>query len=98
MIAKMMGWVTLAMILVSSGGCASMTARQGQWKSTYEPPYQGVQHTFYSIKHRDPFAGMLEIDLPATFLVDTCLLPWDLVTISVNAVDPQETEPERNRK
>ena len=94
---KMILWVTLATILSTSGACSAMAARDPHWKSHYQPPYQGVQHTIYSIENRDPFAGTLEIDLPATLMVDTCLLPWDLLTLAIHARDPKEKEPESTR-
>ena len=71
----------LASILLSLGGCGAGIARNSHWRDNYEPPYMGVKHAIYSWEHRDPFGPMLLLDLPATFVVDTCLLPWDLVTI-----------------
>ena len=71
----------LAAILLSLCGCGAITARDPHWRDNYEPPYMGVKHAFYSVEKKDPFAGILLLDLPATFVVDTCLLPWDLVTI-----------------
>ena len=40
--------------------------------------------------------GALVIDLPATFLVDTCLLPWDMVTlIRSGAAEKKDASQER---
>ena len=73
----------LAAILLSlwGGGRGAIAARDPHWRDHYKPPYMGVKHAIYSIETRDPFAGALLFDLPATFVVDTCLLPWDLVTV-----------------
>ena len=87
---------TLVSVSLHLGGCGAIAARDPHWSDKYEPPYMGVQHAIYSIKSRDPFAGMLMIDLPATFLVDTCLLPWDMVTlISSGAAEKNDASEER---
>jgi uncharacterized protein YceK len=71
----------LSTILLSLGGCGygAIIARDPRWG--YEPPYMGVKHAFSSYEKGDPMTPMLLFDLPATFIVDTILLPWDMVTI-----------------
>lgn len=68
------------------GGCSAISARSPGWKEKYDPPYQGLKHTIHStIIEPDPLGSVMIFDLPFTFVVDTCLLPWDLVTIVLNS-------------
>ena len=71
----------LSVAVLSLAGCCSMTARNPYWRDNYDPPYVGVKHAVYSVATRDPFAELCLIDLPATLVVDTCLLPLDFITM-----------------
>lgn len=72
--------ILLASVL-SLGGCCSIAARDPYWRDNYNPPYVGVKHAIYSVATRDPFAELCLMDLPATLVVDTCLLPLDLIAM-----------------
>ena len=71
----------LVVISLFLGGCAAIHVRNGHpYKDKYPPPYQGVKYCSYSMQFRGGWA--YAIDLPLTAVVDTCLLPWDLVAIA----------------
>jgi ankyrin repeat protein len=69
----------LTTMLFASGGCGAFGARWGGGGPRgLKPPYQGVQYDLKSWNEGDPFGGILLMDVPASFVVDTCLLPFDL--------------------
>ena len=90
--AVLIGMLVSVLLSLGGCGCGALTARDPHWRDNYKPPYMGVQHAVYSIESGDPFGGMLLVDLPATFVVGTCLLPWDLVTLIVSEPMHQKTE------
>ena len=77
--ALVLGMLSVAVLPLA--GCCSIAARDPYWRDNYDPPYVGVKHAVYSVATRDPFAELCLIDLPATLVVDTCLLPLDFITM-----------------
>lgn len=70
-------------VMLSLSGCGTMVAR-GRTPPEGHYPYMGVVWNVHSFTSGDPFGTMLLLDLPFSAVVDTVLLPLDLIHVVKN--------------